>query len=405
MKYIFTSVLAILGIFFIVIGTTAPATLALVSTSQSNEPNPVPLYVMNSYPSTGSQNLPQILPNIYNDTVYVVFTTGYFTTNPISLSYVTGTFWYRSVNITGTNYGNYNIETSSVDTSIVSREISGTTYYGAIINLTYNFVNPSPGNYIEYLVGWRVTGELTYIVPPNGGLTVGLSANYGSTCIFGTPPNIYPGYFTMLFSYYPFNYTAEWWNIYSSTHIVGYLNTHPNIFSFPASSPIHINLPSNASPTQKFYFYYNEYNSSGPSEIGWLGAQIRINNYEIINISSSVNESISDLAVPPAQVVSVVVHLSPGTNIIKGFAIYSTNYISGQHNSNNVLIQVMNITVILNIGNPSGNSNTGNSSNYNPIPPTIPSAYNNNKTTQSYFEIGIGAVLLVGAVFTGRRRL
>ena len=353
MRYLFTLALTILGIFFILSGMTGTSPLTIVSTSQSQSH----LSILNAYPSSGNQNLPTILSNDNVDHLYITFTTGYFTTNKINgVYYPGGKFWYQNVKDLGSINQNITTEIPEITTSIIEQTISGTTYYGVDINLSYNFVNPNPESNIEYVVGWTVWAYISYYSGGNLEDAAVSSASPQYFCLFSTPTTVYPGYFVMQYKY-PNNGTVQDWVLSSSTNI-------------------NINLPPNTTTPIKVEFIYVEYNASGNSKLGWVGIEIEINNNEIIKVPyNTYNTTIYKYQ----NAIYAIVSLNRGENIINGYA----EYVFGQNSgSQSGLVEVMSIAMPLNSA-------------------TISS----NLTTQSYYEIGIGAVLLLGAVFMGRRGL
>ena len=353
MKYLLTSVLAILGIFFLAIGMATPTALTVVTTSQS-QPQ---LSILNAYPSSGNQNLPTILSNNNIDHVYITFTTGYFTTSKInSVSYPGGKFSYENVNNLGSLNQNIITEIPTITTSIIKETVSGTTYYGVDINLSYNFTNPNPGSNIEYVVGWTVWAYIYYYSGGNLEEATVSSASPQYFCLFSTPVTIYPGYFVMQYKY-PNNGTVQDWVLSSSTSI-------------------NINLPSNIALPIKVEFIYVEYNASGNSKLGWVGIEIEINNNEVIKVPyNTYNTTIYKYQ----NAIYAIVSLNRGTYTINGYAEYVFGQSSGPQSG---LVEIMSIAMPLNSATSSFNL-----------------------TTQSYFDIGIGAVFLLGAVFVGRRGL
>ena len=353
MKYLLTSILAILGIFFLAIGTAAPTTLSVVTSSQS-QPQ---LNILNAYPSSGNQNLPTILSNNNIDHVYITFTTGYFTTSKIiNVSYPGGQFWYENANELGSLNQNVIKEIPVITTSIIKEKVSGTTYYGVDINLSYNFTNPNLGSNIEYVVGWTVWAYIYYYSGGNLEEAAVSSASPQYFCLFSAPVTVYPGYFVLQYKY-PNNGTVQDWVLSSSTNI-------------------NINLSSNTTLPIKVELIYVEYNASGNSKLGWVGIEIEINNNEIIKVPyNTYNTTIYKYQ----NAIYAIISLNRGPNIINGYA----EYVFGQSNSpQSGLVEVMSIAMPLNSATPSFNL-----------------------TTQSYYEIGIGAVFLLGAVFVGRRGL
>jgi len=135
---------------------------------------------------------------------------------------------------------------------------------------------------------------------------------------------------------------------------------------------VNLVLPSSTTFPVTLTFLYVEYNASGSTMNGFSYAYITINSnsapYDISSANTTTYNGYNAL--------SMNIKFNTGSYTIYGYAVY--NY--GQ---NGGLERIMSIAMPFNI-------TTGITPNF---------------TIQSYYEIGIGVIFLIGAVFTGRRRL
>jgi len=341
MKYLLTSVLTILGIFFIVIGLTAPSTLAVVSISQStSQPN---LSVTGTpYPSSSYSDSPTIFPSSTITTVHISFTTGYFTSDNIQI-----------VSSIDHLYIDGSAVTPNVNVFINSEGLSGTNYYAIFVNMTYTYNNPIQGSSASHAFEWYASVTYKYTSGTYNGETEiasGTETYYGAF----SQTTVYPGYFVMQFTY-PNNMTMQYWAMNQSTNI-------------------NLNLASSIALPITLTFIYVEYNASGNTMNGFVDAYITINSkYVPYNISKTNTTTYNGY-----NGLFINIKFNTGTYTIHGCILY--NYWQNDNSSGSfeqpLIVISTNITITT-----------------------------NNLTTQSYYEIGIGSIFLIGAVFTGRRRL
>jgi len=341
MKYLLTSILAIVGIFFIIIGFTAPSTLAVVSISQStSQPN---LSVTGTpYPSSPYNDEPTVFPSSTTATVHISFTTGYFTSDNIQI-----------VSSITRLYIDGSAVTPNVNVFINSEDLSGTNYYAIFVNMTYTYNNPIQGSSASHGFGWYALVTYKYTSGTYNGETEiasGTEVYYGAF----SQTTVYPGFFVMQYTY-PNNMTMRYWVMNQST------NTN-------------LNLASNIALPITLTFLYVEYNASGNAMNGFVKAYITINSgYMPYNISKTNTTTYNGY-----NALYINIKFNTGTYTIYGCILY--NYWQNSNGSGSFEQPL--ITISFNI--------------------TITT---NNFTTQSYYEIGIGSIFLIGAVFTGRRRL
>ena len=343
MKYIFTSVLTILGIFFIVIGLTVPTTLSLINTSSG------PSFTVSGipYPSSTSSNNPTVFPNAGSANLYINFTTGSYTQDSITIKHLVGIL---------------TIDNSTTITPTISYNIAYTMKNGltfSIINISmkYTYNNPVAGSNSIHSFQWSVSAN---VYDNDAGTYTNISGTsptyYGQFYI----ATVYPGYFVIA---YP--------NVDNGQIIYQQLTPTSNI---------NIKYPYNTTFPVTIRFLYVEYNASGNTLNNFQYAYIQIASGLTIssqyNIASTNTTTYTNVyGTFPALYIDI--KFNQGTYSVFGYAVYSiTGY--GQKS-----IQVMSVALPM-------TSNTSSAINI---------------TTQSYYEIGLGVVLIAGAYFTFRRRL
>jgi len=340
MKYLLTSVLAIIGIFFIVIAFTAPSTLAVVSISQS-APQPNLSVTGSPYPSSTSSSSPTAFPSSTSENISISFTTGYFSTSNLAIESHSGTLYIDG-----------SVVTPNVNAFVNSKDIAGVYYYEVLVQLTYTYNNPTQGSTTTHSFLW--SASVTYKYDSGTYYNQIGKANGSSPTYYGafSEATVYPGYFVMQFTY-PSNSTTQDWVMNQNT-------------------VVNLVLPSNTAFPITLTFIYVEYNASGSTMNGFSYAYITINSnsapYDLSSANTTTYNGYNGL--------SINIKFNTGTYTIDGYAVY--NY--GQ---NGGLDRVMSIAMPFNV------TTTGIT----------------NFTTQSYYELGLGAIFLIGAVFTGRRRL
>jgi len=347
MKYILSSVLTILGIFFIIIGLTAPTTLSLINTSSGTSftVSGIP------YPSSTSQSSPTVFPNAGSANLYINFTTGYYTSDDISVSNLVGTLTIDGSAVTPTI--TYNIPYIFKNGLFLSAVNVSMKY-------TYNNPNTNTVHSFQWSVSAKVYDSDTNTFTTISGTSSTYYGQFYTSSTSSTATTVYPGYFVIA---YPNPYNGQ----------TTYQQLTP-------SSNININYPSGTTFPVTIRFLYVEYNASGNTLNNFQYAYIQIANGLSIspqyNIASTNTTTYTNVyGTFPALYIDI--KFNQGTYSVFGYAVYSvTGY--GQKP-----IQVMGIILPM-------TSNT---------PSTI------NITTQSYYEIGLGIVLLSGAYFTFRRRL
>jgi hypothetical protein len=339
MKYLLTSVLAIIGIFFIVIGLTAPSTLAVVSISQSTSQSNLSVTSV-PYPSSTSSSSPTLFPGSSSANISISFTTGYFTSDNIQIVSSSGTLYID---------GSPAVLTPHVNAFVNSRDISGTYYYAIFVNMTDTYNNPTTGSMVPHSFLWSASVTYEYTSSSKTGTAIGSSSTYYGAF---SPSTVYPGYFVMQFTY-PSNSTTQDWVMNQNTKV-------------------NLVLPSSTTFPITLTFIYVEYNASGNTMNGFGYAYITINSnsapYDLSSANTTTYNNYNGL--------SINIKFNTGTYTIDGYAVY--NY--GQ---NGGLDRLMSIAMPFNITTP-------NTMWF---------------TTQSFYELGLGAIFLIGAVFTGRRRL
>jgi len=342
MKYMLTSVLAIVGIFFIVIALTAPATLSVVNISTSAPQESLSIVTGSSYPTSTSSSSPTIFPSSTSESIYAVFTTGYFdSSDNIQVTSQSGTLYIDGSAVT-----------PSVTATVVQEHIAGSYLYGIEVQLQYTYNNPTTGSTATHSFEWSASVTYKYTSGTYYGETS--TASGTSPTYYGafSPQTVYPGYYVMKFTY-PSNGTTQYWTMNQNT-------------------VVNLVLPSSTSFPVTLTFLYVEYNASGSTMNGFSYAYITINSnsapYDISSTNTTTYNGYNAL--------SMNIKFNTGSYTIYGYAVY--NY--GQ---NGGLERVMSIALPFNI-------TTGITPNF---------------TIQSYYEIGLGAIFLIGAVFTGRRRL
>jgi len=340
MKYLLTSVLAIIGIFFIVIALTAPSTLAVVSISQS-APQPNLSVTGAPYPSSTSSSSPTLFPSATSESIYISFTTGYFSNVSLAIESQSGKLYIDGSAVT-----------PNVNAFVNSKDYSGTYYYEVLVQMTYTYNNPTQGSTTTHSFLWSASVTYEYKSGSYYGKTG--TASGSSSTYYGafSPSTVYPGYFVMQFTY-PSNSTTQDWVMNQNTNV-------------------NLNLPSNTAFPITLTFIYVEYNASGSTMNGFSYAYITINSnsapYDLSSANTTTYNGYNGL--------SINIKFNTGTYTIYGYAVY--NY--GQ---NGGLDRLMSIAMPFNI-------TTLNTPWF---------------TTQSFYELGIGAIFLIGAVFTGRKRL
>ena len=343
MKYIFTSILAILGIFFIVIGLTVPTTLSLI-----NQPSGTSFTVSGiPYPSSTLQSNPTVFP-ASSANLYINFTTGPYTSDDIYVNSLVRTLTIDSTIVTPTI--NYNI---------VYTMKNGLTF--STINVSMKYTYNNPGSNTVHIFQWSISAK---VYDSDTGLL---------TTISGTSPTYYGQFFTSTGA------TA----VYPGYFVIAYPNPYNGQTTYQQLTPtsnININYPSNTTFPVTIRFLYVEYNASGNTLTNFQYAYIQIASGLSIspqyNIASTNTTTYTNVYGSfPALYIDI--KFNQGTYSVFGYAVYSvTGY--GQKS-----IQVMGIVL--------------------PMTSNTPSAIN--ITTQSYYEFGLGIVLLAGAYFTFRRRL
>jgi len=350
MKYILTSVLAIVGIFFIVIALTAPATLAVVTISTSAPQEN--LYETGvPYPSSTSSSSPTIFPSSTTATVQDFFTTGYFTSDNIQVVSASGTLYIDG----------YPVSAPQVNAYVNSKTLNGQTIYGIFVQMNYTYNNPTTGSTATHSFKWSASVTYKYTSGQYTGTV--MSAGGSSVTYYGafSPSTVYPGYFVLQFTY-PSNSTTQYWT----------LNQNSNI---------NIKLPSGTTFPVTLTFIYVEYNASGNTMAGFSYAYITINSNSAQYTISSTNTTTYN----GYNGLFINIKFNTGTYTIYGYAVY--NY--GQ---NGGLERVMSIALPFNLT--SSGITGGNNAIQNPT-----------SNQPSLIELGLGFILLIGAVFTGRRRL
>jgi len=341
MKYLLTSVLAIIGIFFIVIGLTAPSTLAVVSISQSTSQSNLSVTSV-PYPSSTSSSSPTLFPGSSSANISISFTTGYFTSDNIQVVSSSGTLYIDGSLVT--------VLTPHVNAFVNSKISSGTYYYTIFVNMTDTYNNPITGSMVPHSFLWSASVTYKYTSGTYSGkieTATGTSPTYYGAFSQAT---VYPGYFVMQFTY-PNNDTTQDWVMNQNTKV-------------------NLVLPSSTSFPITLTFIYVEYNASGSTMNGFSYAYITINSNSAPYDLSSANTTTYN----GSNGLYTNIKFNTGTYTIYGCIQYNY-WQNGSYNQPFISIP-FNITITT-----------------------------NNFTTQSYYEIGIGAILLIGAVFTGRRGL
>jgi len=350
MKYLLTSVLAIVGIFFIVIGFTAPTTLAVVTISTS-APQESLSETGVPYPSSTTSSSPTIFPSSTTATVQDFFTTGYFTSDNIQVVSASGTLY-----IDGSP-----VSAPQASATVISKTLNGYYAYGIQVQLQYTYNNPTTGSTATHSFKWSASVTYKYTSGQYSGVT--MSAGGSSVTYYGafSPTTVYPGYFVLQFTY-PSNSTTQYW----------IMNQNANI---------NIKLPYGTTFPITLTFIYVEYNASGNTMNGFSYAYITINSNSTQYTISSANTTTYN----GYNGLFINIKFNTGTYTIYGYAVY--NY--GQ---NGGLERVMSIALPFNLT--SSGITGGNNAIQNPT-----------SNQPSLIELGLGFILLIGAVFTGRRRL
>jgi len=370
MKYILTLTLMIIGVFFIVIGLTAPSTLATVTISpyppqETLHETGVP------YPSSTSSSSPTIFPSETTATISDYFAISPFTIDNIYITSVTAYLYVDGKSYTPTTPTNIPLAQATIIQEI--NNTNGLEMYGIYIQLQCPYNNPIPGNTTTHSFKWYVSVTYKYTSGELLGQTS--TATGTSQTYYGTfsPSAVYPGYFVLKFTY-PNNGTTQYWSLNKNTNI-------------------NIRLPYSLSNTfLTLTFIYVEYNASGNTMAGFSYAYITINSlYATINTKPYYNISNTNTTFYNgynALYVNVPFNTNPYyTNVytIEGYVVYNV--------PNYGLERIMEMALPFNV---TGTNITGSQSiSTGPPHSNIP----------SLIDISIGTIFLIGAIFTFRRRL